>query len=398
MASGMVLTVILGFFAFLSCAIVVWQWSAARRFPLHQRPPVVEFSPGITILKPLKGVEISTSKCLKSWFNQAYDGPVQILFGVASEKDPVCNVVRGLIHKHPNIDARLIICDPTLGANAKVSTLIQLERLAKHDLLVVSDADVLAPTDLLTHLAPPFQDSETGLVNCFYSLANPHTPAMHWEAVAINADFWSQVCQSRTLGPMDFALGAVMATTRKWIHEIGGFHALKDHLADDYELGQLIHRQGGKIILSTIAVECWSSPMTWREVWIHQLRWAITIRHCKPLPYFFSILSTGSLWPLLWLATSPNLSVLSAAAACLSIRMTAAAALQQRLTRTRPTAAFFWPVLIKDLLQSLLWSFSLFIDHVQWRGNLHHIERGGKISRSFLLGNAEEPIHHNPAL
>lgn len=382
MTSDMVLTITLGFFAFLSCVIVVWQWNAARRFPLYQRPPIIAFAPEITILKPLKGVETSTMECLQSWFNQAYAGRVQILLGVASASDPVCEVVKRLMKEHAHIDAQLIICDPTLGTNAKVSTLIQLEQLAKHELLIISDADVLAPADLLTHLAAPFQRADTGLVNCFYCLANPHTPAMHWEAVAINADFWSQVCQSRTLGPMDFALGAVMATSRKWIQAIGGFAALKDYLADDYELGQLIHREGGKIILSTIPVECWSSPMTWSDVWHHQLRWAITIRHCKPLPYFFSILSNGTLWPLLWLAAHPSLAVLSAVAACLWIRIATAAGLQQRLTRARPTAAFFWPVLVKDVLQVLLWAGSLFIHRVRWRGHLHRIERGGKITFS----------------
>jgi ceramide glucosyltransferase len=383
MVSGMVSTITLGFFALLSCAIILWQWDAARRFPLYKRPPVSTFAPGITILKPLKGIETSTFECLQSWFNQNYTGSIQLLFGVASENDPVCEVVRRLMREHPAANAQLVICDPTLGANAKVSTLIQLEKLAGHDLLIISDADVLAPKDLLTQLAPPFQNPDTGLVNCLYSLANPHTPAMHWEAVAINADFWSQVCQSRILGPMDFALGAVMATTRSWMRKIGGFSALKNHLADDYELGQLIHHQGGKIVLSTVPVECWSSPMTWCEVWHHQLRWAITIRHCKPLPYFFSILSNGTLWPLLWLAAHPSRYSLGTAVVCLCIRIATAANLQQRLTGARPTAAFFWPVLPKDLLQFLLWTFSLFIHRVQWRGNLHHIERGGKITRSI---------------
>lgn len=378
----MVLTIIFGFLAVLSCLIVLWQWNAARRFPLYKRPPVAAFAPDITLLKPLKGVETSTVECLQSWFKQTYSGRVQILFGVASARDPVCEVVQRLIKEHAHIDAQLIICDPTLGTNAKVSTLIQLEQLAKHEVLIVSDADVLAPADLLTHLAPPFQRTDTGLVNCFYSLANPHTSAMRWEAVAINADFWSQVCQSLTLGPMDFALGAVMATSRKWMDAIGGFAALNDYLADDYQLGQLIHRQGGKIILSTIPVECWSSPMTWGEVWHHQLRWAITIRHCKPLPYFFSILSNGTLWPLLWLSTHPSLPVLSALLVFLWIRIATAAGLQQRLTRARLTTDLFWPVLVKDVVQVLLWACSLFIHRVRWRGHLHHIERGGKISHS----------------
>ena len=39
--------------------------------------------------------------------------------------------------------------------------------------------------------------------------------------------------------------------------------------------------------------------MTFGEVWIHQLRWARTIRVCQSVPYFFSILNNVTLWALL---------------------------------------------------------------------------------------------------
>ena len=107
---------------------------------------------------------------------------------------------------------------------------------------------------------------------------------MQWEAIAINADFWSQVLQSRSLKPMDFALGAVMATRRQQLREIGGFAALVDCLADDYQLGNRIARRGYPIALSPVVVECWSAPMGWAAVWKHQLRWARTIRVCQPRP------------------------------------------------------------------------------------------------------------------
>ncbi len=144
-----------------------------------------------------------------------------------------------------------------------------------------------------------------GLVCCFYRLANPTTLAMHWEAVAINADFWSQVLQSRSLKPIDFALGAVMATRREQLAEIGGFAPLVDCLADDYQLGNRIVRRGYSIALSPVVVECRSASMGWAAVWKHQLRWARTIRVCQPAPYFFSLLSNATLWPLLWLILKP---------------------------------------------------------------------------------------------
>ncbi len=109
---------------------------AARKFPLHRRIADPAFSPALSILKPLKGCDATTADSLASWFNQDYVGPVQILFGVASADDPVCNLVRELIQKS-QADAQLIICGESLGTNAKASTLVQLEKSAKHDLLLV---------------------------------------------------------------------------------------------------------------------------------------------------------------------------------------------------------------------------------------------------------------------
>src|SRR6185436_8492557 len=142
--------------------------------------------------------------------------------------------------------------------------------------------------------------------NCFYRLANPTTLAMHCEALAINADFWSQVLQAQSLKPLDFALGAVMATRRQQLEQIGGFRALINCLADDYQLANRIARHGHRIALSPVVVDCWETPMKWAAVWKHQLRWGRTIRVCQPAPYFFSLLSNATLWPLLWLAAHPG--------------------------------------------------------------------------------------------
>src|SRR2546426_7312771 len=167
-----------------------------------------------------------------------------MLFGVASADDPVCNVVERLLSEFPASDAQLIKCPQMLGPNAKVSTLTQLQPHANHDVIVISDADVRVPPDLLANLVAPLQKRDVGLVHCFYQLANPSTIAMRCEAVAVNADFWSQVLQGCDLKPLDFALGAVMATRRAQLDAIGGFAALLEYLADDYQLGRRIAARG----------------------------------------------------------------------------------------------------------------------------------------------------------
>lgn len=368
--------------AVLSSALALWQWVAARRFPLHQRIADAAFAPAISVLKPLKGCDDTTAESLESWFKQDYSGQTQILFGVADASDPVCKIVERLLQGYPDRDARLVICDQSLGANAKVSTLAQLERLAKHEVILVSDADVRVPTDFLMNAVAPLRDEQTGLVNCFYRLANPMNTAMQWEAVAVNADFWSQVLQSRMLKPLDFALGAVMVTRRNILESVGGFRSLVNCLADDYQLGNRVSKKYS-IALCPLVVECWDSQLNWGGVWKHQLRWARTIRVSQPLPYFFSILSNATFWPLLWLCVSSALTKTYcgplAAILLLLLRLAIAQGLQRRFVSGQKKISPFWLVPIKDLMQVAIWFFAFAGNRVEWRGRKMKLCRDGTL-------------------
>ena len=430
------LHITLAVLALLSGALAFWQWLAARRFPLHRRAADTSFTPAVTLLKPLKGCDETTAASLASWFHQDYAGPVQILFGVADPADPVCPIVNDLIAQNPKCHARLVICGKMAGANAKVAKLAELAELAEHDLVLVSDADVRIPPDFLANIVAPMHAdgraggplpggggasvpasrlvsslappkggapetayrAKVGLVCCFYRLANPTTTAMRWEAIAINADFWSQVLQAAGLKSLDFALGAVMLTRRKLLDEIGGFKALADCLADDYQLGHRIARRGHRIALCPVVVECWDAPATWRGVWQHQLRWARTIRVCQPTPYFFSILSNATLWPILWLAVELKKTSVTffrgpdslaggiglpcgiiIAVALLLIRIAMAQNLQRRFTPNRILVSPFWLVPVKDLFQALIWFCAFTGNTVEWRGRRMKLKRDGTL-------------------
>jgi ceramide glucosyltransferase len=370
-------------FAFLSFALLLWQFFAARKFPLHKRIADSNFAPAVSILKPLKGHDETTAESLASWFNQNYSGQIQILFGVADANDPVCKIVQELLQKNSDCDAQLIICAENFGPNAKVSKLAQLEKLAQHDLLLISDADVRVPPDFLANFVAPLRDEKTALVNCFYRLANPTTLAMKWEAVAVNADFWSMVLQSQTLKPLDFALGAAILLRRKNLDEIGGFKSLANCLADDYQLGNRIFKNGNRIALCPVVVECWDAPMNWTRVWKHQLRWARTIRVCQPLPYFFSILSNATLWPLLWfcvsIATTKTFCAPLTAIVFLLLRIVLAQNLQRRFTPERKLISPFRLVPVKDLLQAAIWLCAFAGNTVEWRGRKMKLRRDGTL-------------------
>jgi len=365
--------------AVLSLLLVAWQWVAAFRFPLHKRLVGASCTPPVTVLKPLKGWDSNSADCLRSWLNQGYPSAVQVLLGIASTDDPAEQPIAGLLKENPAWNAKLVLCPETLGANAKVSTLIQLFRLAEHDIVIVSDADVLAPLDYLVNAVPLLGRPDVGLVNSFYRLAQPSTLAMQCEGIAINADFWSQVLQGQTLQPLDFALGAVMITRREQLNAIGGFEALADYIADDFQLGNRIVRTGKTIAICPIVVDCLSTAMDWQSVWDHQLRWSRTIRVCKPLPYAFSILSNATLWPLLLLLAHPTFNVAIPVAVCVVARISMAATLQERLAPRIGSWPYCWLAPVKDLMQFALWLMAFCGNNIEWRGQKFQLLKDGKL-------------------
>lgn len=368
--------------AALSLVLLLWQWFEGARFPLHRRAPAPDFAPPLTLLKPLKGADAETAACLRSWLVQDYPGPVQVLFAVAEETDPAAAVVRQLLTEFPAADAQLVLCPERLGPNAKVSQLAQLEARARHALWVVSDADVAVPPDFLRQLVRPFCEPDpAGLVCALYELATPATAAMHAEALAVNADFWTSVLQARRLGPLRFALGAVMAVRRELVQRLGGFRALVEHLADDYELGRRVAAVGARVELLPVVAACREAPRSARAVWRHQLRWMRTIRHCQPLPFALSLLANVTLWPLLWLLAVPGAASLSGLVLCLTVRLVMTAHCQARLTRSWQHLPWLWWTPIKDLLAVGLWALAFFGNSVEWRGERFRVRRGGRLER-----------------
>jgi ceramide glucosyltransferase len=394
-------TAILATLAFVSIGLMLWQFWLGMRYPLKRSAPPSPNAPAVTILKPLKGLDSHTEQCLRSWLTLKYGGPIQLLFGVADEIDPVCELVRRLIHEYPERNAELVLCPKRLGANAKVSTLIQLARQARHDVLVISDADVWVPEDVMCGIAAAMPDEATGLVSCFYAEATPANNWMRLEAVAVNADFWTQVLQAQSLGKMHFALGAVMAMRGAALAKIGGFESLADYLADDYQLGHKIAATGASVGICPMVVECRSDPMTARQVWSHQLRWARTIRVCQPVQYFFSILGNATLWTFLLTLAGPSFGTYTAASyrptsgshvlvsitgagilmlSVFVLRILSALLLQKRLTRRTDHFPWWFLPPLKDFFATVVWAAAFLGNTVTWRGQRYRVNKGGKLT------------------
>ncbi len=370
-------------FGILAGCALAYQFAAYFALCFFLKRPLPRLKPGdrpgITLLKPVKGVDEDTAACLASFIRQDY--PLrQVLFGVADGSDPVWPVLKDLQARHPEVEMQIIHCPRQLGLNPKVSTLRQLLPHAKHDLLVISDSDVRVPSDLLRRLAAALQRPEVGLATCLYRSGPVHTVGEALEALAISADFIPSVAVAHYVEGVNFALGAVMALPRQVLEQIGGFEGIADYLADDYQLGYRVSQAGLRVHLLPYVVETLGGRETVAGYLAHQLRWARTYRVCRPRGYFAYGITFALPWSLLaWLASGLALWAGQLVILCLLVRLTVAAIAERACLRgVLPWRAFIL-LPLKDLISFGLWLLSFVGDTVHWKGARLRVQPDGRL-------------------
>jgi ceramide glucosyltransferase len=333
-------------------------------------------SPGITVFKPVRGLDPETRNCLESFLTQDYQ-PFQVLFGVADPSDPVLPLLETLRQTFPG-QIEVIICPENLGHNPKVSILRQLEPHARYDLLVVADGDVKVGPDFLGRVAAALQKPEVGLVSCPYRAGPADSLGSRLEALTISADFIPSVAVAHYVEGISFALGAAMAFTRTALAQAGGFAALGDFLADDYQLGWRIHQAGFEVRLLPYVVETVNPRMSIPDYWAHQQRWTRTYRVCRPRGYFAYGITHALVFSLvLWLISGLASWALGLVAVTLALRFVVAwfsetVCLGGHLS---PPALLLLPV--KDLVAFGLWCSSFWGKEVMWRSRRYRLTPEG---------------------
>lgn len=261
--------------------------------------------PLVSILKPVKGAESGIDQNFRSFCCQNYP-EYQMLWGTIEGNDPAVSVIGRIKDQYPCRDIGIYPVGPGVGSNEKVWILRNLFEKAKHDLLVVNDADIRVGPDYLKRILSPLKDPKVGLVTTPYRAIETHGKGLYsmLTALYINADFFPSVMVANQLRSLDFGLGATLAIRREVLTKIGGFEALADLLADDFYLGHKTHQAGYQVQLVPYVVDTVIPQQGFRAFFHQQLRWARTVRSCRPRGYFWSVITHGMTASTLFLLLS----------------------------------------------------------------------------------------------
>ncbi len=302
----------------------------------------------------------------------------EILFGITSSDDPAIPLVEQLIAEFPDRAIRLVRCGKKLGVNGKVSSLAQLTAVAAHDFFLVNDSDIRVEPDYLQTVMTELQAPETGLVTCLYRGVAADTFASQLESLSIGTDFMAGVLAARQIeGSLRFGLGSTLALRRRDLEAIGGFEAIADYLADDYELGRRIAGRTLNVKLSESVVETYLPAYTLSGFLSHQLRWARTIRASRPSGYAGLLFTFTLPWAIftLILAREANWAW-GLLAVALAARATMALVTARLVLRDRQIGRSFWLLPVRDFLAVFLWLGGLAGRRIVWRGEVFSLKNG----------------------
>lgn len=357
--------------------LAMWRVATSRFETAPEQPSAPAFLPPVTVLKPLCGAEPRLYECLRSFCEQDYP-ELQIVFGVGDSGDGAIPVVKRLIAEFPGRDLALVIDGGVHGSNLKVGNLVNMARLAKHDIIAVSDSDILVTRDCLARFVTPFADASIGAVTCLYKAAPSSGLASKLGALFINDWFLPSAMVDAGMRDVTYCFGPLSAVRRDALESIGGFTRLASQLADDFMMGHLIAASGYKVRLSHV-VPSTVVAENFRSLFWHELRWARTVKTVKPGEYFLSVMMEPLPVVAALLLPYPFLGGWAVLAAVVMLRVALHCLLDARFRFDYPICPWLLP--LREGMCFAVWVASYLGSDIRWRHRRFSIGSDGELIR-----------------
>ena len=336
--------------------------------------------PPVSVLKPVHGLEAQLEKNIESFFHQNYPN-YEILFAADEPDDPALTVVREVCARYPRIRSRVLVTGAP-WPNPVVHSFHCLSQAAQHDILVTTDSDVEVSSNYLREIVPPMLDPKVGMLTCVYRGKNA---AGFWSgltAIGMSVEMTAGVLVANLLEGMKFGLGPTTVVRKDSLASIGGYAALKDYIAYDFAIGNLIAEKGYRVVLSAHIIDHIVNQKSFQRMWQNQLRWAQSTRYSRPKGHFGSGLIFAMPYGLLGfvaatLLGSWKLGALFLGAAVLN-RMAEAWLVGWTVVRDPQVLRAPWLYPLRDLIGFFVWFASYLNLRYTWRDSRFEL-KGTKI-------------------
>ncbi len=370
------LTIMLWILALVALGYQIQALLALIRF-FHTPQKVEIGTSAVTILKPLYGQEPRLTANLASFLDQEYAGPVQMLCGVGNAQDSAISAPKALQNAYPNAHITLTTGPSAAGANGKIGNLISMMPSAAHDILILSDSDMVAPPDYLNTIISVLNQPDVGAVSCLYIGRGDAGLWSEIGAAAISTWGMPSIIMSLATGIAHPCMGSTIALRRETLDKMGGFARFSDLLADDNAIGTAVRELGLTVEIPPYLIIHAGNEASFSALWQHYLRWAVTVRDIAGFWTHFGSLVTHALPLALLTAIITPTAGIGLIALILALRF----AMLRRVSKIAGhKVARFSHVICADFLAFTTFCASFFVRKIDWRGAALTVTDSGQIS------------------
>jgi len=340
------------------------------------KPAAKEFTPPVSNLKPIRGLDPDAYENLATFCRQDYPA-YEILFCLGDPEDPSLPVIKKLMADFPERRIRVLFGADRSATNDKAAKLARLVNEAEYEYLVISDSDVRVPADYLRTVVAPLGNPKVGAVTCFYVSTHETNLAQNLQSIGMMSDFYAGILVAWRLDGVKFALGPTIATTRARLAAFGGYSAIENRPGDDLLVGRLIADQGYSVELLPYSISTVADYQSLRDLFHKRLRWIVVMRHMRPWGHLGLVFTHGLPWCLAAIAAVPSpvtAGIYMGIYLLLRTSMTwmiGSRGLKQRLAWKKLALIPVW-----DAMAFAIWIISFGRKSVRWRDNDYYIRDG----------------------
>ena len=356
----------------------------------RQRRKLADWTPPVTIYKPLKGLDEGLEANLRSFF--ALDYPTyQLLFCVAEAADPAADLVRRLLREHPEHDARLVVGCPVFGLNPKIESLAAMEPYRRHDTILISDSNVRVRPSYLRETACYLAEPGVGLVtNLFAGVEEEHSGAA-LENLQLNGTVAAGVALASVLR-ITCVVGKSMMMPVRVLEAIGGFASVRNLLAEDQAIGLKVRLAGYSVRLSHHVVANVNRHRSFRWFLNRHSRW-FKIRRRLSLATFLvepglNLTTVGLVWAL----SGTSGVAWGGLVVLVGLGIVRDAAQTYRLRGVPPRVRHLLLSPVKDLFLLPVWFDALLNRRIDWRGHRFLIGRFTRLRQARTARSVRERV------
>jgi ceramide glucosyltransferase len=266
-----------------------------------------------------------------------------------------------------------------------------MAKVAKAEILVTSDSDVIVDRNYLRQVVPPLLHKNTGMLTCVYRGLNAGGFWSLMDAVGMSVEMTAGVLIANWMEGMKFGLGPTIVVRRDALEAIGGYASVGEYFSNDFVIGNFIAAKGFDVALSRHIIAHVVPPMSFERMWQRQVRWAGGTRRSRPAGHFGTVfvfaVPGGMLAAVAGAMLGHPLLGLAVLGWAVVNRMIEALAIGWGITRDPECLTRPWLYPVRDLLGFAVWVASYLQQKMTWRNGQFELIEDGRVRMRDRDGN-----------